>query len=67
MQSVSLGDNLYEMSKPIKFRENQEKNISLSSAELAQREIKIYMKLYGVLHSSITSYLNETDPLRITS
>ena len=40
MQIVSKGDNLHEMSKST-FRENEETIVNLSSAELAQRVIKV--------------------------
>ena len=32
MQTVSIGDNLHEMSKPV-FWENKEKNVNIWSAE----------------------------------
>ena len=40
MQVVSAGDNLHEMSKPI-FWEKYENISSLSSAELAQRVLRV--------------------------
>ena len=40
MQVVSNGDNLHEISNPV-FWEKEEKNINLSSAELAQWMVKV--------------------------
>ena len=40
MQIVSLGDNLHEISNPV-FWENKKNNLNLSSAENAQRVVKV--------------------------
>ena len=41
MQIISLGDNLHESSKPIFWQKWEKKNINLSSAELAQKVVKV--------------------------
>ena len=41
MQIVSNGDNLHEMSNPVFLEKKSENFINLSSAEFAQRMIKV--------------------------
>ena len=41
MQIVSTGDNLHEISKPIFSKKNKKNIVKLSSAELAQRVVKV--------------------------
>ena len=44
MQSVSIGDNLYEISNLFSW-ENMKNIVNLSSAELAQRVVKVKMSV----------------------
>ena len=46
MQIVSIGDNLHEISNPV-FWENKKNIINLSSAELAQKVVKVNPFLPG--------------------
>ena len=41
MQFVSLGDNLHEMSKTVYWGKKKENIINLSSAESAQKVVKV--------------------------
>ena len=41
MQIVSNGDNLHEMSNPVSWENNKKKIINISSADLAQRVLKV--------------------------
>ena len=47
VQIVSRGDNLHEISKPI-FWKNKKNIISLSSAEFAQRVVKVKNEVMGL-------------------
>ena len=52
MQIVSIGVNLHEKSYPIVWKKNN-KNINLSSAELARRVVKVKIQLNFNLLSSM--------------
>ena len=59
MQTVSIGDNLHEMSNPVFWLiKNKKKMIYLSSAELAQRVIKAkgrHSKIHAIFLSAVQS------------
>ena len=59
MQNVSIGDNMYEMSKPIFWGKEKEKNnISLSSVELAQVVVMVKCQMYLVLVNDALQFLS---------